>query len=238
MVKLPTLRDLLDAGVHFGHKSSRWHPNMEPYIFTSRANVHVINLEETLKKLTEAVDFVTSAAKEGKIFVFVGTKKQSGEIVKNAAIKAGMPYVHNRWLGGTLTNFDVIKTSIQKYKKMKESVNQGDKAGFSKSELSKIRKELDRGDKFLAGLETLDRKPDALILFGAYDEKNAFHEAKGQNIPVIAICDTNTDPKEIDFPIPANDDATHSVKLIANLLADAIIEGKNQIKDKEIKKEN
>lgn len=230
MVKLPTLRELLDAGVHFGHKTSRWNPNMAPYIFTSRANVHVINLEKTEEKLKEAVDFITRGAKEGKTFVFVGTKKQSGGIVKEAALKANMPYVNNRWLGGTITNFEVIKNSVKNFNKTKEQVEKGETSGFSKSELSKVRKELDRGEKFLAGLVNLEKKPDALILFGSYDEKNALKEAKKEGIPTIAICDTNADPTKVDYPVPANDDATNSIKLIANLFADTIVEGRKEAK--------
>jgi small subunit ribosomal protein S2 len=221
-MEMPTLREMLDAGVHFGHKTSRWFPKMAPYIYTSKAGVHVINLEKTAEKLKEALNFIERESALGKTFVFVGTKKQSGDIVKEAAASAGMPYVNSRWLGGTVTNFEAIKNAAKKFKKQKEELENEAARALSKSELTKLRKEVARGEKFLGGLVGLEKQPDALILFGSHDEKNALKEARTNNIPVIAIVDTNADPSLVDYPIPANDDATKSVKLFAELFAKTI----------------
>lgn len=221
MVKLPTLREMLDAGVHFGHKTSRWSPKMAPYIFMAKSGVHVINLEKTQEKLKEALDFLVEEAKENKAIVFVGTKKQSQDIIKAAASENGIAYISERWLGGTLTNYGVIKAAIVRYKKQLATVSDTE-SRMSKTELSRLRKEVARGDKLFGGLANLDRKPEVLVLFGSHDEKNALKEAINQGIKVVALCDTNADPAEVDYPIPANDDATKSVKLFANLLAKAI----------------
>jgi len=225
MVEMPSLREMLDAGVHFGHKTSRWSPKMERYIFTAKSGVHVINLEKTAEKLNEALDFVKNEAAAGKKFIFVGTKKQSGEIIKEAALSSDMPYVSTRWLGGTLTNFEAIKAAVKKFKKQKEEL-ENPESELTKSELSKIRKEVARGEKYLGGLIGLDKKPDVLLLFGSYDEKNAIREAQKETIKTVAVVDTNADPTEIDYPIPGNDDATKSIKLFAELFAKAINENK------------
>lgn len=230
----PSLREMLDAGVHFGHKTSRWSPKMAPFIFTSKSGVHIINLELTEEKLMEAANFLRREVESGKIFVFVGTKKQSSQIVKEAAISCGMPYVNTRWLGGTLTNNDMIKSAIKKLKKQKLEIEKTD-SELSKSELSKLRREIERGEKYLGGLSELERKPDGLILFGAHDEKNAIKEAQKVKLPIVALVDTNADPNSVDYPIPANDDATKSVKLIAEYLAKVIAEAKPK-KIEEVKK--
>lgn len=236
MVTLPTLREMLDAGVHFGHKTSRWHPKMAPFIFISKSGVHVINLEKTVEKLQEALNFIEKEAAAGKTFVFVGTKKQSGDIIQAAAISADMPYVSSRWLGGSITNFEAIRSAARKFKKQKEEIENEEKSDLNKSELSKLRKEVARGEKFLGGLANLDRKPDALILFGSHDETIALKEAKNGKIPVIALVDTNANPNDVEFPIPANDDATKSVKLFAELFAKTINEAK--VKSQSEKKED
>jgi small subunit ribosomal protein S2 len=223
-MEMPTLREMLDAGVHFGHKTSRWHPKMDPYIFTQKVGVHVINLEKTEEKLKEALNFIEKEAALGKVFVFIGTKKQSGDIIKEAAISANMPYVNSRWLGGTITNFEAIRNAAKKFAKQRTEIENEEQSELNKSELSKLRKEVARGEKFLGGLVNLDKKPDALILFGSHDEKNALREAKVANIPVIALVDTNADPTAVEFPIPANDDATKSVKLFSELFAKTIRE--------------
>ena len=231
MVKSPTLRELLQAGVHFGHKTSRWNPKMAPYIFISKSKVHVINLEKTEEKLKIALDFIAKSAKEGKKFIFVGTKKQSSELIKKAAINAGVAYVNIRWLGGTITNFDAIRTSVKKFKQQKEEIESEKGSLLNKKELAKLKKELARGEKILGGLVSLERKPDALILFGSFDEKIALHEARTEKIPVIALTDTNADPTKVDYPIPANDDATKSIELFANLFSNTIKE--NRIVEKQ-----
>jgi small subunit ribosomal protein S2 len=233
MVEVPTLRDMLKAGVHFGHKTSRWNPNMDKYIFTAKSGVHVINLEETAKKLDETLAFLKKASSENNVIVFVGTKKQANEIVKKAAQKSGSPYVNFRWIGGMLTNFDVIKKAIDGYKKDIEFLAKDDKAGLSKKELSRIQRKVEKGDKNFGGLTELKKKPDVLILIGAHDEKNAILEARAASIKTIALVDTNSNPGLIDYPIPANDDATKSLELFSNLFADAINEGKRLAVKKE-----
>lgn len=234
MVKLPTLRELLDAGVHFGHKTSRWHPKMEEYVFMSKNGVHVINLEKTADKLEIAIEFVKRLAEEGKTVVFVGTKKQATAIIQKAALSCEMPYVNFRWVGGTLTNFDNIRGAIDRFKKEKESFADNE-SKLSKKELSKLRERIAKGEKLFGGLVNMTKKPDALFLIGAHDEKNALKEAIIEDVPVIAVVDTNTDPTQIEFPIPANDDATNSINLFANLFAQTIKEYKALAKAKEQK---
>lgn len=225
MAKEPSLREMLEAGVHFGHKTSHWHPRMKQYIFMAKNGVHVINLEKSQEMLIEAMEYVKTLASEGKKIIFVGSKKQASEIIKKAAQDCGMPYVNFRWVGGTLTNFEIIKQSIAKFKKQREDVvTNADKV--SKKELSKIRAEVEKGEKIFGGLTDLEKRPDALILFGSHDEKSAFKEAKTLNVPIIALVDTNTDPTLVNYPIPGNDDATKSIELFAKTLSDVIKENK------------
>ena len=172
MVNLPSLREMLDAGVHFGHKTSRRNPKMEPYIFMAKNGVSVINLEKTEEELEKAVAYIRELASFGKTIVFVGSKKQAGEIVKKAAINCGMPYINVRWVGGTLTNFETIKIAIKKFKTQKEELETSN-AKLSKKELSKLREVVEKGEKLFGGLVNLEKKPDALILLGVHDEKNA-----------------------------------------------------------------
>lgn len=234
MIKLPTLREMLDAGVHFGHKTSRWQPSMAPYIFVAKSGVHIINLEKTQEKLKEAIDFVSDAAAKGKSIVFVGTKKQASEIIKKTAIQCDMPYVNVRWLGGSITNFGVVKSSIKKFERQKAELTNADHLDMTKSDISRLRKDVARGEKFLEGLSKLNAKPDILILFGAHDEKNALKEARVAGVKIIALCDTNSNPNEVDYPIPANDDATKSLQLFADIFAKAVSEskGKKEIAEK------
>ena len=236
MVNLPSLRDLLDAGVHFGHKTSRWHPRMKSFIFMGKNGVHVINLEKTAEELEKAVQEIKNLAESGKVIVFVGTKKQAQEIVKKAALNCGMPYVNFRWIGGTLTNFDNIKGAISRFKALKEDIESNAVEKLSKKAASKMRKEVIRDERIFGGLSDLNKKPDAFILFGAHDEKNALAEARISNIKTFALVDTNTDPTAVDFPIPANDDATKSIELFANLFSQVIKESKPVVKKEENKK--
>ncbi|MFA5927544.1 MAG: 30S ribosomal protein S2 [Patescibacteria group bacterium] len=229
---LPTLRNLLDAGVHFGHKTSRWHPAMEKYIFTSKSGVHVINLESTAEKMAEAVNFLKELSASGKTVMFVGTKKQAANIIKVAAENCGMPFVNSRWLGGTLTNFDIIRGSVKKFEKNKKMLEGEEANALSKRDRTKLKEETEKAEKVLGGLVKLEKKPDALILIGAHDEKNALREAKNAGIPVIAIVDTNTNPSLIDYPVPANDDATKSIELFANLFSQIIKENKGAVVEK------
>lgn len=227
---LPTLRELMQAGVHFGHKTSRWNPNMAPYIFTVRSGVHVINLEETAKEFERACLFLRGIAAENKKVLFVGTKKQASGLVKSAALKAGMPYVNFRWLGGTLTNFEVIKNSIKQFQKENEIIKAND-SRLTKREIAKLKEKVQKGEKFFGGLTELVEKPAALILVSAYDEHSALREAKAVGIPIVALCDTNSNPKVVDYPVPANDDATKSLELFLNLFAEVVAEGQREKKE-------
>lgn len=234
MAKMPTLREMLNAGVHFGHKTSRWHPRMDEYVFMAKNGVHVINLEKTEQKLEEAVNFLKSLAQDGKTILFVGTKKQASVIVKKAALDCGMPYVDFRWVGGTLTNFETIKVAVNSFVKKKEELEKED-GKLSKKELSKLRDKIEKGEKLFGGIVSLTKKPDAFILIGSHDEKNALLEARIDNIPTIAIVDSNADPSLVTYPIPANDDATKSIELFAELFAQVIKENKRQVKVEESK---
>lgn len=227
MAKLPTLREMLDAGAHFGHRTSRWHPKMESYIFMAKSGVHVINLEKTAEELEKAVSFIKDLAASNKTVMFVGSKKQTSDIIKKAAADCGMPYINFRWIGGTLTNFSAIKAAIIKHKKQKELLEDNRAtATMSKKELSKLRKNVEKYEKILGGMVNLEKKPDALFVVSAHDEVIALKEAAAENVPVIAIVDTNTDPTAITYPIPANDDATKSVDLFCDVVSQTIKENK------------
>jgi len=226
MVTQPSLRELLEAGVHFGHKTSRWHPSMEKFIFTSKSGVHIINLEKTEEELKKAVDFVKKVASEGGTIVFVGTKKQAQIIVKKAAIDCGMPYINKRWIGGTLTNFANVLSAINRFKKLKEDMEGQKNLDLTKKERSMIQNEIDRSEKVFGGLVNLNKKPDAFLLFGAHDEKNALAEANKERIPSVALADTNADITKIAYPIPANDDATKAIQIFAELFSKVIKENK------------
>jgi small subunit ribosomal protein S2 len=226
MVETPTLKEMLEAGVHFGHKTSRWHPKMAPYIFASKSGVHVINLERTQEKLREALLYLAKVASEGKKVVFVGTKKQAGEIVKSAAENCDMPYVTERWLGGTLTNFSVVQRAIKKLERMKIQASGPDIETLKKRDRVKLLQAIEKSEKLVGGLVRLTELPEALILIGAHDEKNAAAEAKAAGIKIVALLDTNANPSEVDFPIPANDDATKSIAMFVKLFADTIKKNK------------
>lgn len=227
MAQLPTLREMLEAGAHFGHRTSRWHPKMDQYIFMSKSGVHVINLEKTAEELEKAVNYAKELSAANKTIMFIGSKKQTADIIKKAAISCGMPYVNFRWIGGSLTNFSAIKAAINKYKKQIETLEDNRAvSAMSKKEQSKLRKNIEKGEKSFGGLVSLEKKPDALFVASAHDESIALKEAAVANVPVIAIVDTNTDPSKVAYPIPANDDATKSVELFCNVFAAAIKENK------------
>lgn len=226
MVSLPTLRELLDAGVHFGHKTSRWDPRMKKFIFTSKNGVHVINLEKTSEQLNEAVEFLSKSAMNGRNIVFVGTKKQAQEIVKKAASSCGCPSITERWLGGTLTNFSVILKAVKNLERMKLKIASPDIEEMRKRDRVKLQKDIEKAERLVGGLLGLTNKPDILVLIGSHDEKNAVKEASSLSIPMVALVDTNANPEVIDYPIPANDDATKSISLFADLFAKVIREGK------------
>lgn len=230
MVTQPTLRELLEAGAHFGHKTSRWDPRMKKYIFTSKNGVHVINLEKTQSQLAEACDFLAKMSAAGKNIVFVGTKKQAQEIVKKAAENCDCSSITERWLGGTLTNFNVILRGVKNLERMEMKANGPEFEELRKRDKVKLQKAIEKSQRLVGGLLELKAKPEVMILIGSHDEKIALKEAIKTGITTIALVDTNTNPDVIDFPIPANDDATKSISLFANLFAKVIKEGRSAAK--------
>jgi len=222
----PTLLEMLKAGVHFGHQKSRWHPKMEKYLFGVRNGVHVIDLDKTLVELTKAANYVRGLAAKGKVVLFVGTKRQARALVRDAAERCGMPFLTERWIGGLLTNFDEFKRRMKKYKGLKEMFATGEIEKYTKKEQSTFKKQIEKMDKYLAGLVTLDRVPDALYIADLRVEKTAVAEAKRIGVAMIAVCDSNVDPTKVEFPIPANDDAVNSIKLVVDVIAEAVNEGK------------
>lgn len=221
------MRELLEAGVHFGHRTSRWNPKMRPFIFTERNGIHIIDLQQTMTRFREAVAFVTQTVAEGKKILFVGTKRQAQDIVKAEAERCGMPYVIYRWPGGLLTNFETIRRSIEKYtglKALREDPQRWSR--LSKKEQSRIEKYIQRKAKLYEGILTLDRLPGALFVVDSEKEATAVREANKLGIPVVAILDTNCDPEPIQYPIPGNDDAIRSIRLFTSRIADAVIEGR------------
>ncbi|MGK0466407.1 30S ribosomal protein S2 [Clostridium sp.] len=222
-----SMKQLLEAGVHFGHQTRRWNPKMAPYIFTERNGIYIIDLQKTVRKIDDAYDFVKSVSEEGKDILFVGTKKQAQEAIKFEAVRAGMHFVNNRWLGGMLTNFKTIKTRIQRLEQLFKMEEDGVFEVLPKKEVSKLMHEREKLEINLGGIRSMDaNKIGALFIVDPRKEKNAISEAKALGIPVVAIVDTNCDPDEIDYVIPGNDDAIRAVKLITERLADAIIEGR------------
>lgn len=231
-MQIPSLLELLQAGVHFGHQSSRWHPKMKPYIFSSRNGIHIIDLEKTQAKMTEAANFIQTIVSAGGVLLFVGTKKQGKAIVRAAAENCGMPYVVERWLGGTFTNFANINRLVKKYLSLIDQLNSGALAKYTKKEQSQFQKEINKLQIFLSGLTTLNKMPQAVFILDLKNDKTALAEARKKGVPVIAICDSNVNPEMVDYPIPANDDATKSITLLLNFLAAAVNEGKKQAEAK------
>ena len=220
------MKQLLEAGVHFGHQTRRWDPKMAEYIFQARNGIHIIDLQKTSKKLDEAYSFVKEQAEEGKTVLFVGTKKQAQECMKEAALKCGMYYVDQRWLGGMLTNFGTIKTRIQRLKDLETMAEDGTFDVLPKKEVILLKKEMEKLEKNLGGIKEMDKLPGVIFLVDPKKERIAILEAKKLGIPVVGIVDTNCNPEELDYPIPGNDDAIRAVKLIADVMANAVIEGK------------
>ena len=221
-----SMKQLLEAGVHFGHQTRRWNPKMAEYIFTERNGIYIIDLQKTVKKLDEAYNFVKEISMEGKSVLFVGTKKQAQESIKEEAERAGAYFVNARWLGGMLTNFSTIRRRIARLKQLRAMQEDGTFDLLPKKEVIKLNLEIDRLEKFLGGIKDMPEMPGALFIVDPRKEKIAVAEAKKLDIPVVAIVDTYCDPDEIDYVIPGNDDAIRAVKLIAGAMADAIIEGR------------
>ena len=221
-----SMKQLLEAGVHFGHQTRRWNPKMARYIFTERNGIYIIDLQKTVKKLEEAYMFVRDVAANGDNVLFVGTKKQAGESIKEEAERAGAHYVNARWLGGMLTNFKTIRRRIQRLEQLRKMQEDGTFDRLPKKEVGKLELEIEKLEKYLGGIKTMDKLPGALFIVDPRKERIAVAEAKKLGIPIVAIVDTNCDPDEIDYVIPGNDDAIRAVKLIAGTMADAIIEGR------------
>ena len=220
------MKQLLEAGVHFGHQTRRWDPKMAEYIFQARNGIHIIDLQKTSKKLDEAYSFIKEQAEEGKTVLFVGTKKQAQECMKEAALKCGMYYVDQRWLGGMLTNFGTIKTRIQRLKDLETMEQDGTFDVLPKKEVILLKKEMEKLEKNLGGIKEMDKLPGVIFLVDPKKERIAILEAKKLGIPVVGLVDTNCNPEEVDYAIPGNDDAIRAVKLIADVMANAVIEGK------------
>jgi len=220
-----SLPELLESGVHFGHQTRRWNPKMEPYIFTSRNGIHIIDLVQTAKLMEDAYNFVKTAADQGQKFLFVGTKRQAAGIVAQEASRCGAHYVNQRWLGGMLTNWTTIKSRVEHLKELERMEETGAMALRPKKERAVLRRELEKLRKYLGGIKTMRRVPDIAIIVDIRREYNAVQECQKLDIPIVSLLDTNCDPNVVDVPIPANDDAIRSIKLILSKLADAIYEG-------------
>ena len=219
------MKQLLEAGVHFGHQTRRWDPRMAEYIFQARNGIHIIDLQKSSKKLDEAYEFVKSQVEEGKTVLFVGTKKQAQECMKEAAIKCGMYYVDQRWLGGMLTNFDTIQKRIQRLKDLETMQEDGTFDVLPKKEVILLKKEMEKLEKNLGGIKEMTKLPGVIFLVDPKKERIAILEARKLNIPVVGLVDTNCNPEDVDYCIPGNDDAIRAVKLIADSIANAVIEG-------------
>ena len=228
MPKIPSLEEMLQAGVHFGHKTSRWHPKMEQYIHTARGGVHIINLEETQKQLENVLNYVSTVASRGGVILFVATKRTAQGLVKQYAEEAKMPYVCERWLGGTLTNFGEIRKLVKHYLKLKDQQDKGELGKYTKKERLMISREIKDMERKIYGLRNLEVIPDVMFVIDMKNEKTAVKEAKQKNVPVVAVCDTNVNPDKAKFVIPANDDAVKSIEMMLRLVTEAIAEGKKE----------
>ncbi len=220
------MKQLLEAGVHFGHQTRRWDPKMAEYIFQARNGIHIIDLQKTSKKLDEAYEFMRSQAEEGKKVLFVGTKKQAQECMKEAAEKSGMYYVNQRWLGGMLTNFGTIRTRVERLKELETMQEDGTFDVLPKKEVILLKKEMEKLEKNLGGIKDMTEVPGVLFVVDPKKERIAILEARKLNIPVVGLVDTNCNPEDVDYAIPGNDDAIRAVKLIADTMANAVIEGR------------
>jgi small subunit ribosomal protein S2 len=221
-----TMKQLLEAGVHFGHQTRRWNPKMDRYIYMERNGIYIIDLQQTVKKFDEAYNFVKDVVAGGKGVLFVGTKKQAQETIKDEARRCEMYFVNQRWLGGMLTNYKTIRKRVARLKELEKMEADGSFEVLSKKEVAKLRNEWDRLERFLGGIKDMDKLPGAVFVVDPRKEKIAVAEARKLNIPVVAIVDTNCDPDEIDYVIPGNDDAIRAVRLISSKIADAVLESK------------
>jgi small subunit ribosomal protein S2 len=223
-----SMKALLEAGVHFGHQTRRWNPKMKPYIFQERNGIYIIDLQKTVLMLREVYAAVKQMSRDGKVILYVGTKKQAQEVVKEEAERAGTYYVNERWLGGTLTNFATIQKRITRLRELEGMKQQGSFDMLPKKEVARLSDELEKLERFLGGIKDMHRLPDAVFIVDPKKERIAVLEARKLKIPIIAVIDTNCDPDEIDYPIPGNDDAIRAVKLMVSKISDAIIEGRTE----------
>ena len=224
-----SMKQLLEAGVHFGHQTRRWNPKMEEYIYCERNGIYIIDLQKTVKKLEEAYSFVRTLAENGQTILFVGTKKQAADAVKEEASRVGMYYVNARWLGGMLTNFKTMRTRIDRLAQLKKMQEDGTFDMLPKKEVMKLLGEMEKLEKYLGGVKEMKKLPGALFVVDPRKEHNAIAEARKLHIPIVAIVDTNCDPDEIDYVIPANDDAIRAIRLIASTMANAVQEGRQGV---------
>lgn len=221
-----SMKQLLEAGVHFGHQTRRWNPKMAPYIFTERNGIYIIDLQQTIQRIDDAYDFIRKVAADGEPILFVGTKKQAQAAIKDEALRSGMYFVNERWLGGMLTNYKTISKRIARLSEIREMEADGTIDKYAKKEALKIRQEANKLEKFLGGIKDMKGMPGAMFVVDPKKEKIAVKEARTLGIPVVGIVDTNCDPDDVDYIIPANDDAIRAVKLITSAMADAVIEAK------------
>ncbi len=232
-----SLEELLDAGVHFGHQRRRWHPRMAPYIYTEEKGVHILDLAKTRERLITAAKFLYQTAKDGGTIIFVGTKRQAKDIVEREAQRCGAMFVTERWLGGLLTNFDSVKINMERLNDLTEKREKGELAHYTKKERLEIDRKIKKLETFVGGIKDLKELPDAIVLASARKEQVAVREANRKGIPLVAIVDTNADPRPIDYPIPGNDDARKSLALLFRILADAVLEGGGgEVEEEEAKK--
>jgi small subunit ribosomal protein S2 len=229
MASVISMKALLEAGVHFGHQTRRWNPKMKPYIFQERNGIYIIDLSKTVVMMREVYAAVKQMARDNRVILFVGTKKQAQDVVKEEAERAGTFYVNERWLGGTLTNFSTIQKRIARLRELEGMRAQGSFDLLPKKEVSRLTDELEKLERFLGGIKDMHRLPDAVFIVDPKKERIAVLEARKLKIPIIAVIDTNCDPDEIDYPIPGNDDAIRAVKLMVSKIADAIIEGRTEV---------
>ena len=224
----PLVQQLLEAGVHFGHQTKRWNPKMKPFIFGSRAGIYIIDLEKTEQHLNAACDFLETVAAKGQLVLFVGTKKQARPILESESKRMGMPHVINRWLGGTLTNFQTIKMNIDRMRTLRKQKEDGFFDRISKKDAKRLSHQLERLEESFAGVADMDRLPGCLFVIDIKREEISVREANRLNIPIVAICDTNADPELVSYPIPGNDDAIRSIKLIMSIIAERVLAGRQR----------
>jgi small subunit ribosomal protein S2 len=220
------MKELLEAGVHFGHQTRRWNPKMKPYIFGKRNGIHIVDLQKTLQAFTEAAEFIRDLAAAGRNVLFVGTKRQAQDTVREEAVRCGMFYVNHRWLGGTMTNFKTIRRSIERFREIEQTLSKEDTL-LTKKELIQLERQRRKMERSLGGIKEMEQLPDALFVIDTVHEHIAVREANRLGIPVVAVVDTNCDPEEVDYPIPGNDDAIRAIRLFTSRIADSVLEGLN-----------